>query len=220
MTRDYARYSTYRTTRRPRHHRLWILFGLTLSVLMLGVGLLYVSVQDRQKVTQPTNDKLPKKIVEIPAPKPPEPKFDFYNILPQGNLALSSQANDALTLSAASDVSTVSHLNKPLEDMLSTTPEQVAIAEAKKQLEQEMNQLSNETYFLVLGDFPNASQAEQYQAKALLRGFSAHSKVGTINGKTSYRLFLGPYSEQKLALQAQKRLNAAGMPAVLVKSKQ
>src|SRR5262249_33000290 len=113
-----------------------------------------------------------------------------------------------------------SHLKRPLDRLLSVTPEQVAMAEAKKQLDQEMSQLSDATYILVLGNFQAIVQAQQYQAQALLRGFSVKSKANYANGEiVNYQLFMGPYSKIALASQEQKRLNAAGIHATLLKSR-
>ena len=226
MAKDYAKYPTYQKSRSHRG-RLWTMLGLTLALFILGLGLVFLKVHNKQEIAHQTEDKLKQKILEIPAPKPPEPKFDFYNILQQDNVSLSAQATDAVTLSAVDpatmameSTATVgpSHLKKPLDSLLSTTPEQVAIAEAKKQLDQEMSQLSNNAYLLVLGNFQNVSQAEQYQAQALLKGFPVQSKANKVNGRTNYQLFMGPYSGLAVASQAQKRLNAAGMQAALLKS--
>jgi cell division protein FtsN len=218
MTKDYAKYTTYQKSQFYRS-RLWIMLALVLSVFIFGLGLVYLKGNNKQEIVQQkTEDKLKQKILEAPAPKPPEPKFDFYNILSQDNAMLPSQATDDVTLSSSNAAPSVSpHVKKPLDGLLSTTPEQVAIAEAKKQLDQEMSQLSNDNYLLIVGNFSDAAQAEQYQAKALLRGFSVHSKVNTVKGKTSYQLFLGPYSGIAVASQEQKRLNSAGIQAMLLK---
>ena len=223
MAKDYAKYATYRKSRAYRS-RFWIILILVMGLLVLGCGILFMKSHSKQEARR-TEDKLKQKLLESPAPKPPEPEFDFYNILPQDNLTLSSQSADNVTLSSmrpniaeASSISP-SHLKKPLDSLLGTTPEQVAIAEAKKQLDQEMSQLNNATYILILGDFETVSQAEQYQAQALLRGFAVQSRLNKANEVISYQVFMGPYSELSLVRQEQKRLNAAGMAAVLLKSK-
>ena len=87
MARDYVKYSTYRT-RRSRRHRFLMKLGLVIGVIILGWGLLFFKSHNRQQIVQATTSKPKQKIVEIPAPKPPEPKFDFYNILPQRSLIL------------------------------------------------------------------------------------------------------------------------------------
>ncbi|MDQ8039226.1 MAG: SPOR domain-containing protein [Rickettsiella sp.] len=227
MTKDYAKYSTYQKSHKFSR-RVWIIVYLVIALFLIGAGLFFFKSHQKQEVKQ-AETKLKQGRLETPGPRPPEPEFDFYNILPRDNITLSSQAtNDNVSISGAgqamnlandesNDVS--SHLKKPLNSLLNSTPEQVAMAEVKKQLDQEMSQLGNEVYILVLGTFQAVSQAERYQAQALLRGFSVQSKVKTINGHKTYQLFMGPYSGLALAAQDQKRLNAAGMSSILFKSK-
>lgn len=214
MAKDYAKYATYQKVRANRS-RFWAMLGLVLALCMLILGLFFFKAHNKQQIAQQAEDKLKQKILEAPAPKPPEPKFDFYNILPQDNLTLSAQSPAAVT-TTAEEASVSSALKKPLDGLLSATPEQVAIAEAKKQLDQEMSQLSSEVYGLILGNFQDVSQAEQYQAQALLKGFPVQSKVVNVNGGTNYQLFMGPYT-LAIASQQQKRLNAAGIQASLLK---
>ncbi len=225
MAKDYAKYKPYQKSRSYRS-RVWIILSLALGLLIFGCILFFFKSHHKQETLQ-TADKLKQKLLEVPAPKPPEPEFDFYNILPQDDLTLSSQSVGDVTLSSvrqsnvaeATPTVVSSHLKKPLDRLLSTTPEQVAIAEAKKQLDQEMSQLSATTYILVLGNFQDVSQAEQCQAQALLRGFSVQSKVNNVNGVISYQIFMGPYSSLGLASPDQKRLNEAGIQASLLKLK-
>jgi cell division protein FtsN len=224
MAKDYAKYKTYQGPR-SRRGWLWLMLGLVLVLFLFG--LFFLKGHNKQEIAQQTADKLTKKILENPVPKSPEPKFDFYNILPQDNLTLPAQAMDDVVLFSTDPSMTVvdkttsdpSHFKKTLNNLLETTPEQLAIAEAKKQLDQEMSQLNNNTYLLVLGNFQDVSQAEQYQAQALLKGFPVQKKVNKGNGGTSYQLFMGPYSGLAVASQAQKRLNMAGMQAALLRER-
>ncbi len=223
MAKDYAKYQTYQRSRSSRG-RLWLILGLAFVLLLLG--LFFLKNHHKQGIAQQTADKLTKKKLGAPAPKPPEPKFDFYNILPQDNLTLASQATDDVALSSMDPSITAitnktdpdpSHFKKTLDNLLDTTPEQLAIAEAKKQLDQEMSQLNNNAYLLVLGNFQDSAQAEQYQAQALLKGFPVQSKVNRVNGGITYQLFMGPYTNLAAASQVQKRLNTAGMQVALLK---
>ena len=157
--------------------------------------------------------------METPEPQSPEPKFDFYNILPQNNLNLSPHVNSPIKeIALPNDVTTSIQTtpSRPINAMLSPTPEQVAIAEAKKQLEEEMGQFNNEAYILLLGNFYDQAHAEQLQAQALLKGFPVQKKDSIINGKLIYQIFIGPADLNNLS-QVKKRLNEAGLAAVLVK---
>ena len=77
---------------------------------------------------------------------------------------------------------------------------------------------ANAVYILVLGNFAEISQAEQYQAQALLKGFPVKSKIKKNNGTVSYQLFTGPYSGLVLASQQKKTFTGSGgMTPTLVK---
>lgn len=218
MAKDYAKYATYKKVRANRS-RFCSMLGLAIALCVLVIGLfLFKSdkkINEKQQIAQQTEDKLKQKILEAPTPTPPKPKFDFYNILPQDNLTLSSLPAKAVTI-AAKEASISSPAINPLNSILSVSPKQVAIEEAKKQLDQELTQLSNKAYTLILGTFHDVAEAEQYQAQALLKGFPVHNKVVNINKTVNYQLFMGPYS-LAIASQQQKRLNAAGMQATLLK---
>jgi len=223
MVKDYAKKYTkfnYQTPRRKKNRYLWVMMlGLAISLFILG--LFFLKPVNKPDAMQQAEAKLKKKILEAPVPKPSEPKFDFYNILSQDNLNLSPQALSPVseTLPTANEMPTsinTSPAQKPLDTMLSTTPEQVAIVEAKKQLEQEMGQLTDDIYILVLGNFTGLVQAEQLQAQALLKGFPVKKKQNLVNGRPMYQIFIGPLAINKLT-DEQKRLNTAGLAAVMTK---
>ncbi len=220
MAKDYAKqYTKYRYQRPKRHRYLWIMLGISISLFILG--LFFLKSANKQSTVQQIEDKLKKKILAAPAPKPLEPKFDFYNTLQQDKLNLSPQtmlsAKEELAIAQEMTASiTKAPVQKPLDAMLSATPEQIAITEVKRQLEQEMGQLTNNAYVLILGSFSNSIQAEQLQAQALLKGFPVRKKLGLFNGKSTYQIFIGPSALNKLAKE-QKRLNAAGLDSMLTK---
>lgn len=221
MAKDYAKKYTkynYLTPKRKKNRYLWLTLGISVGLLILGLFLLKPIHKDR---TIPLPEKvINKKKKEAPEPQTPEPKFDFYNILPQNNLNLSSHVNSAIKEIALPDDVTTSIQatsgHRPIDAMLSPTPEQVAIAEAKKQLEEEMGQFNNEAYILLLGNFSDRARAEQLQAQALLKGFPVQKKGNIIDGKLIYQIFMGPANLNKLS-QDKKRLNEAGLAAVLIK---
>lgn len=222
MAKDYAKKYTrfnYQTPRRKKNRYLRIILVAVIGLFM--VGLPFLKSAKKSNVTQQTGTKLKKKVLEAPVPKLPEPKFDFYNILPQDNINLSSRAISSGTralptaskLSAPIDTSAV---QKPSGTMFGVTPEQAAIVEAKKHFEQEIGQLTDDVYILTLGNFTDPIQAEQLQAKALLKGFPVKKRRNLIDGKVMYQIFMGPIAINRL-IKEKKRLNTAGLSAVLTK---
>ncbi len=221
MAKDYAKKYTkykYLTPRRKNHRYIWVMLGI--SVALFIFGLFFLKSIHKGKPIQSAEKIINKKNIEVPAPQSPEPKFDFYNILPQENSNLSSHVDSAMKeIALSNDMSTSIHPasgHTPIDAMLSPAPEQVAIAEAKKQLEEEMSQFNNEVYMLVLGNFTDRAHAEQLQAQALLKGFPVQKKVNLVNGKPIYQIVMGPSDLNKLS-QEKKRLNAAGLAAILIK---
>ncbi|MGC1854896.1 MAG: SPOR domain-containing protein [Candidatus Aquirickettsiella sp.] len=221
MAKDYAKKYTkykYLTPRRKNNRYLWVMLGISIGLLILG--LFFLKPIPKGRTIQSAEKRVNKKSIEAPAPQAPEPKFDFYNILPQENSNLSPHVDTAMKeISLSNDISTSIHSSSghgPIDAILSPTPEQVAIAEAKKQLEEEMGQFNNEVYMLVLGNFTDQAHAEQLQAQALLKGFPVQKKISLVNGKPIYQIFMGPSDLTKLT-QEKKRLNAAGLAAILIK---
>jgi hypothetical protein len=219
MAKDYAKKYTkykYLTPKRKNTRYLWVMLGISIGLFIFGLFFFKPVHKEKPLVEKLIN----KKNIEAPAPQSPEPKFDFYNILPQENLNLSPHVDSAMKeISLSNDMTTSIHdspEHRPIDAMLNPTPEQVAIAEAKKQLEEEMGQFNNQVYMLVLGNFTDRVHAEQLQAQALLKGFPVQKKISSVNGKPIYQVFLGPSDLNKLR-QEKKRLNEAGLTAILIK---
>lgn len=217
MAKDYAKKYTkykYLTPRRKNNRYLWVMLGVSIGLFILGLFFFKPIHKEKQLVSK----QIIKKNIEAAAPQPPEPKFDFYNILPQENLNLSPHVDSAMKeIALSSNMTTSIHASpdRSIDAMLNPTPEQVAIAEAKKQLEEEMGQF-NKAYLLLLGNFNDQAHAEQLQAQALLKGFPVQKKVSLVNGKPIYQVFLGP-SDLDTLTQEKKRLNEAGLTAILIK---
>lgn len=219
MAKDYAKkYTKYKyLTPRRKNRSLWVMLAVSIGLFILGLFFFKPTHKEKQLVRK----QIFKKNIETPAPQSPEPKFDFYNILPQENLNLSPHVDSSMKQIALSNDMTASiHASpehRPIDAMLNPTPEQVAIAEARKQLEEEMGQFNNEAYMLLLGNFKDQVHAEQLQARALLKGFPVHKKVNLVNGKPIYQIFQGPSDLNKLT-QEKKRLNEAGFASILIKT--
>lgn len=221
MAKDYAKKYTkykYLTPRRKNNRYLWIMLGISIGLFILG--LFFLKPVHKGRSIQSVEKIADKKNIEVPAPQSPEPKFDFYNILPQDNLNLSQHVDSAMKeMPLSNDMTTSLHTSsgqRRIDEMLSPTPEQVAIAEAKKQLEEEMGQFNDEIYMLVLGDFTDRAHAEQLQAQALLKGFPVQKKANLVNGKLIYQISIGPSNLGRLT-EEKRRLNKAGLAAILIK---
>ncbi len=225
MAKDYAKYTLYRKSRSKRN-RLWTLLGLTISLLILAIVPFLLthrsaSVQEDKKHLKPL--VRPKTaLLEPPKPLSPEPKFDFYNVLPNQQLTLSdsipARTNQRLVVPKVKDGLPNKKVGQDSVPLL-ISPEQLAIAEAKKQLEHEVSQFDAKAvgYILILGEYPEAQQAEQSQAQALLKGFPVKSIHYQQQGKEIYQLFVGPYPDLVSVAEQKKRLIKAGISTQVTK---
>jgi cell division protein FtsN len=73
------------------------------------------------------------------------------------------------------------------------------------------------TYFVQAGAYAKPEDAEQQRARLAMMGFPAKITEREQNGRTMYRVRLGPYQAKEEADGAQNRLQGAGVDAALVR---
>jgi cell division protein FtsN len=73
------------------------------------------------------------------------------------------------------------------------------------------------TYFVQAGAYAKPEDAEQQRAKLAMMGFAAKVTEREQNGRTMYRVRLGPYQAKDEADSAQNRLQGSGVDAALVR---
>ena len=74
-------------------------------------------------------------------------------------------------------------------------------------------------YVLQAGAFQASGDAEAVKARVALLGLNARVESATINGKTMYRVRMGPYSSASDLAEAKSKLSSGGLPAVAIKAK-
>lgn len=72
-------------------------------------------------------------------------------------------------------------------------------------------------YFVQVGAFSSADDAEQQRAKLALQGYGAKITEREQSGRTVHRVRLGPFDNQAEASAQQDRLKAGGIDAALVR---
>jgi cell division protein FtsN len=72
-------------------------------------------------------------------------------------------------------------------------------------------------YFVQVGAFSSADDAEQQRAKLALQGFGAKISEREQGGRTIHRVRLGPFDNQAEAAAQQDRLKGLGLDAALVR---
>ena len=74
-------------------------------------------------------------------------------------------------------------------------------------------------YLLQAGAFGASGDAEAVKAKIALLGLSARVESAQINGKTVYRVRMGPYGTASELAEAKRKLANGGLPAMAIKVK-
>jgi cell division protein FtsN len=74
-------------------------------------------------------------------------------------------------------------------------------------------------YILQAGSFGASGDAEALKARIALLGLSARVESAAINGKTMYRVRMGPYSTASDLAAAKQKLGNGGLPALAIKAK-
>ena len=68
------------------------------------------------------------------------------------------------------------------------------------------------------GAFGASGDAEATKAKIAMLGLSARVESAQINGKTVYRVRMGPYGTASELAEAKQKLASGGLPAMAVKA--
>lgn len=171
-----------------------------------------------------------------------ETQYDFYTLLPgkevqmsDAELAASAREEDARKARAA--------LNGQATTPVATTPAEAAtpaqptpinesaparVADVPRTAEtapaptpKPATVASADTgarYILQAGAFGASGDAEATKAKIAMLGLSARVESAQINGKTVYRVRMGPYGTASELAEAKQKLASSGLPAMAVKA--
>jgi cell division protein FtsN len=157
------------------------------------------------------------------ADAPKATQYDFYTMLPGDEVAMSDAElaatareeaeRQARAQPAAPDrpaVATASATSDPVATPANPAgaadvPAPAAAADAP--------------YILQAGAFGASGDAEATKAKVALLGLSARVESAAINGKTVYRVRMGPYATALELAEAKRKLASGGLPAMAIKAK-
>jgi cell division protein FtsN len=183
--------------------------------------------------------------VDAPPKAPDKPKatqYDFYTMLP-GNEVRMSDAELAATareeasrkakaLKVATNpvatATTVPDDNAQTVDDTSPVPTRTtatvtsttaSTAYAATTADPVVQPGNNTPYILQAGAFGASGDAEGIKAKVAMLGLTARVEGATINGKTIYRVRMGPYATASELAEAKHKLASGGLPAMAIKAK-
>ncbi|WP_296281062.1 SPOR domain-containing protein [Pseudoxanthomonas sp.] len=171
-----------------------------------------------------------------------ETQYDFYTLLPgkevqmsDAELAASAREEDARKARAA--------LNGQAPTPVATTPAEAAVPAQPTPINETAparvadvprtaetapaptprpatvaNADTGARYILQAGAFGASGDAEATKAKIAMLGLSARVESAQINGKTVYRVRMGPYGTASELAEAKQKLAGSGLPAMAVKA--
>ncbi len=149
--------------------------------------------------------------------------YDFYTLLPgkevkmsDAELAATARAEEARQQRAAAQAKQ----NEDAADLATpaaaaTTPPAAATAPTPIAA----NADDGARYILQAGAFGASGDAEALKARIALLGLNARVESAAINGKTVYRVRMGPYGTASELAEAKGKLGNGGLPAMAIKAK-
>ena len=224
----------------------WMVLGIVLTIIaVLFVPKLLKSDGDGFFRPQPNPDAQPAPVStgdeELVAPvdrdenaaaKPPaeaETEFDFYTLLPgkevpmsDAELAATERAEDARLAAQqraaeqaeAADVRAlpqpVDTTPEPADPVTATTVDAPGSATAA-------GAGDGSRYLLQAGAFQASGQAEELKARIALLGLGARVESAQIDGKTVYRVRMGPYGTATDLAEAKRKLSSGGLESLAIK---
>ena len=181
-------------------------------------------------------------LVELPnkpGDKIPEKRFQFYDILPNGQAApnvdknavqmdglaaLPNRADDFIEPTELDDDGNGDeNAEKNNQNLVEKTPEVVENkATSEKQEKSEITKktasesLVSGKVFIQAGSFSRSQEADNQKAKLAMLGIEAYIQQVMVQDKTFYRVRLGPFNEKE-ANNVQRELSAANIQSTLIK---
>jgi len=212
----------------------WLVLGL-----LLGIGLILAAPRllqsdggdgffrprpnpDAQPASTAGEDDEPIVPDSVPAPapaaataaKPKEPTYDFYTMLPGDEVALSdAELAASAKAEAARAAQAAAAGDKPARD--DEAPD--AADEAERPAAPA--QADEVRYILQAGAFAASGDAEAVKARIALLGLGARVESAQIDGKTVYRVRMGPYGSASELAEAKRKLAGGGLPAMAIRAK-
>lgn len=152
--------------------------------------------------------------------KPKEPSYDFYTLLPgdevalsDAELAASAQAEAERARQAAATRETPDDTDDAAE-LATPTP-----ASPDAGARTSTTAADDARYLLQAGAFAASGDAEAVKARIALLGLGARVESAQINGKTVYRVRMGPYGTASELSEAKRKLASGGLPAMAIRAK-
>jgi cell division protein FtsN len=160
--------------------------------------------------------------------KPKPTQYDFYTMLPGDEVQMSDaelaatereeSARKAKSPSPSASAKPAGATPADADDDAAATASTTTAANAATSAAP-THPAVDAPYILQAGAFGASGDAEATKAKVALLGLGARVESASINGRTVYRVRMGPYATASELAEAKRKLAAGGLPAMAIKVK-
>jgi cell division protein FtsN len=171
-------------------------------------------------------------------PEAPETKYDFYDLLPGQEVAMTDaelaasaraeqQRQQALLDQARKAGQQPDQAQAPNPDaadpapVVAVQPKPAATAAAPtagSPAAAPTAAADGSRYILQAGSFGSSGDADALKARIALLGLSARVEPAQIDGRTMYRVRMGPYATASELAEAKQKLGNGGLPALAIRA--
>ena len=170
-------------------------------------------------------------------PEAAETQYDFYTLLPgqevamtdaelaasarseqQRQQALLDQARKAGETTAAPQAPNTPDAANPVPAAAQPTPATRPATTAATASAAAPAATDGTRYILQAGSFGSSGDADALKARIALLGLSARVEPAQIEGRTMYRVRMGPYATASELAQAKQKLGNGGLPALAIRA--
>jgi len=165
----------------------------------------------------------------VTAAKPKPTQYDFYTMLPGDEVQMSDAelaatereeaARKAKSPSPAAATPPAVASAADADDAAAAIASSTDVAHASPPDATPVHGPADAPYLLQAGAFGASGDAEATKAKVALLGLGARVESASIDGKTVYRVRMGPYATASELAEAKRKLAAGGLPAMAIKVK-
>ncbi|WP_024868894.1 SPOR domain-containing protein [Pseudoxanthomonas suwonensis] len=172
-----------------------------------------------------------------PAPAETAPQYDFYTVLPGNEVRMSDaelaasareeearrqqaearRARDALEGRTPAPAAAAPAPATAATTSAATTPAPAA-APATTTAAATPAKADGARYILQAGAFGSSGDAEEVKARIAMIGLGARVETGQANGRTVYRVRMGPYATASELAEAKQKLADSGLPAMAIRA--
>jgi hypothetical protein len=207
MARDYKHRAQPRRADPPAGRWLWFLAGLLVGVF--GTGLLWLefgALEEGERWIGARPEPEPAPLANERGNKPPKPKFDFYNLLPEMEVIIPDDEFDSVDSGVDSRV-------EPKVEPGVQAPGQAAPNVASSP----PPETRPGRYMVQVASFRKAAEAERLKAQLALLGFETHVQRGKGADGVWHRVRTGPFASAGEVREIRNRLADHGLKGYVVR---